>query len=46
MKVDDVIGKFIFEGNTWQFVPGDFNSNESFDLRLDAALDYFHSIDK
>jgi hypothetical protein len=46
MKVDGVIGKYIMNENSWEFLPGDFNSNESFNLRLDAALDYFHSINK
>jgi hypothetical protein len=46
MKVDGVIGKYIMNENSWEFLPGDFNSNESFNLRLDAALDNFHSRNK
>jgi glutathione synthase/RimK-type ligase-like ATP-grasp enzyme len=38
MKVNDKIGRYIFKNNTWIFEEGDFNTNESYDLRLEAAI--------
>jgi glutathione synthase/RimK-type ligase-like ATP-grasp enzyme len=41
MKVNDCIGRYLFENGTWKFEAGDFNTNESFDLRLQVAIKYF-----
>jgi hypothetical protein len=38
MKVDDCIGRYVFESGSWKFEIGDFNSNESYDLRLQSAI--------
>ena len=40
-KVDDKPGRYIFQNNEWLFEPGDFNTNESYDLRLKVALDLY-----
>lgn len=37
MEVDGKIGRYIYN-NGWQFEEGDFNTNESYDLRLEHAL--------
>lgn len=37
-KVDDKSGRFIYTGTQWHFEQGDFNTNESYDLRLEVAL--------
>ncbi|MFM7667107.1 MAG: RimK family alpha-L-glutamate ligase [Bacteroidota bacterium] len=44
MKVDGIIGRYIHSGDKWVFEAGDFNTNESYDLRLEAAIDYYQSI--
>ena len=46
MKVDGKIGRYIHSNNQWIFEEGDFNTNESYDLRLAAALDYLKEIKK
>ena len=38
MLVDDKPGRYLFENETWIFEEGMFNQNESYDLRLDYAL--------
>ena len=41
LEVDGVPGRYVYQGNNWIFEPGDFNSNESYDLRLEAAIELF-----
>jgi len=41
MKVNDCIGRYLFENGTWKFEDGDFNTNESYDLRLQSALELY-----
>jgi len=41
MKIDDKPGRYVFIDGKWVFEAGDFNSNESFDLRLKVAIDMF-----
>lgn len=41
MKVNGEIGRYLHDGKGWVFEKGDFNCNESFDLRLEAAISYF-----
>jgi hypothetical protein len=38
MKVEDSIGRYLFENGEWKFEVGDFNTNESYDLRLQTAI--------
>lgn len=38
MKVDDKIGRYRYINKNWVFEEGDFNTNESYDLRLEHAL--------
>jgi len=37
-KVNDKPGRFLFQNGDWVFQEGDFNTNESYDLRLEAAI--------
>lgn len=37
-KVNEEPGRYIFNNNEWVFQPGDFNSNESYNLRLKEVL--------
>lgn len=37
-KVNDKAGRYIFQNGEWLFEPGDFNTNESYDLRLETAI--------
>lgn len=37
-KVNDKPGRYLYSKNEWIFEEGDFNTNESFDLRLDTAI--------
>jgi hypothetical protein len=46
MKVDGIIGRYLYVNEKWVFEEGDFNTNESFDLRLDAAICYYNSISR
>jgi len=39
MKVDEKPGKFIFNKGKWEFVEGIFNSNNSYDLRVEHILE-------
>lgn len=41
MKVDDCVGRYFFHNESWKFEPGDFNTNESYDVRLQAAIQYY-----
>jgi hypothetical protein len=43
MKVNGEIGRYLHDGKGWVFEKGDFNCNESFDLRLEAAISYFNT---
>lgn len=38
MLVDDKPGRYIFQDEKWMFEPGDFNQNQSYNLRLDYIL--------
>jgi hypothetical protein len=37
-KVNDTPGRYVYQNNQWIFEPGDFNTNESYDLRLEIAM--------
>jgi hypothetical protein len=41
MKVDDCIGRYTFQNGGWKFEAGEFNTNESYDLRLKAAIECY-----
>jgi len=43
LSINDKPGRYRFIDNQWVFEAGDFNSNESYDLRLSAALDLYSS---
>jgi len=38
LAVDGIPGRYLYLNTKWVFEPGDFSSNESFDLRLAAAI--------
>ncbi len=38
MFVDGIPGRYLNKGGNWLFEAGDFNTNESYDLRLDTAI--------
>ena len=38
MLVGGVAGRYIYQDNQWKFEAGDFNTNESFDLRLQSII--------
>jgi hypothetical protein len=38
MKVNDKIGRYTYQKPNWVFEAGNFNSNESYDLRLKNVL--------
>jgi len=38
LEVDAKAGRYLYKSGCWIFEAGDFNSNESFDLRLEAAI--------
>ena len=42
-KVDDKPGRYVYKNNQWYFEAGDFNTNESYDLRLKTVIDLFNS---
>lgn len=44
-KVNDKIGRYFFSDGDWVFEEGDFNTNESYDLRLKTAIDLFKKED-
>jgi glutathione synthase/RimK-type ligase-like ATP-grasp enzyme len=39
MLIDGVAGRYNHDGNKWIFEPGDFNTNESYDLRIRYVLE-------
>ena len=41
MLVDGKPGRYIYINGKWTFEPGDFNSNESYDLRVETILSLF-----
>jgi len=43
MLIENKRGRYIFDNNQWIFEEGDFNTNESYDLRLEAALKLYDS---
>lgn len=45
-KVNDKPGRYLFENGHWVFHEGDFNANESYDLRLSAAIHVYNSKEK
>lgn len=42
MKVNGNIGRYLYLNEKWLFEEGDFNSNESYDLRLEAAIEFYN----
>lgn len=42
-KVNNQTGRYIYNNGSWLFEAGDFNINESFNLRLKVATDLFNS---
>jgi hypothetical protein len=46
MKVNHCIGRYLFENGAWKFEAGDFNSNESYDLRLQSAIELYQQSKK
>jgi glutathione synthase/RimK-type ligase-like ATP-grasp enzyme len=40
-KVNNQPGRYIFQNDQWVFEVGDFNTNESYDLRLQTAIDLY-----
>jgi len=45
-KVNNKPGKYIFNDGTWLFEEGDFNTNESYDLRLKEAIKIYERQNK
>ncbi len=43
LEYNGVPGRFISINGNWQFEEGDFNQNESYNLRLEVALDLYNS---
>lgn len=43
MEVDGIKGRYVFTKGKWIFEEGDFNSNESYDLRLIEALKIYEN---
>ena len=41
LSIDGKSGRYQYIHNQWVFQEGDFNSNESYDLRLETAIDIF-----
>jgi glutathione synthase/RimK-type ligase-like ATP-grasp enzyme len=41
MLVDGIPGRYTYKENRWQFEAGDFNRNESFNLRLDHIIERY-----
>lgn len=42
MKVDRKIGRYVYKENFWQFEEGDFNKNESYNLRIQYMIDFLN----
>ncbi|HQJ82948.1 MAG TPA: hypothetical protein PLM01_10610, partial [Bacteroidales bacterium] len=43
LEVDRKPGRYLFINGEWVFESGDFNMNESYDLRLESAIKLFQS---
>lgn len=43
-KVDGKKGRYLYQNNQWVFEEGDFNANESYDLRLSVAIKLYEQI--
>ena len=43
LEVDGKPGRYRFENGAWVFEEGMFNANESYDLRLEVALELFEN---
>ena len=41
LEVDGKPGRYLYNNNQWTFEEGNFNTNESYDLRLECALDLY-----
>jgi hypothetical protein len=41
MLVDGIPGRYVFADGQWVFEAGDFNTHESFDLRVQTAIDLY-----
>ncbi|MBN8547155.1 MAG: hypothetical protein J0L60_13570 [Ignavibacteria bacterium] len=41
MEVNGLPGRYLFINNEWCFEAGDFNTNESYDLRLQSAIELY-----
>jgi len=41
MTVNNIPGRYIYKNDKWTFESGDFNTNESYDLRLMAAIELY-----
>lgn len=46
LEVNGKPGRFLYENNRWIFEAGDFNTNESYDLRLETAIKLFREKDQ
>jgi len=44
-KVDGKSGRYLYINNKWDFEEGDFNTNESYDLRLETAIKLYMNQD-
>lgn len=42
MIIAGIPGRYRHLDGSWQFEQGDFNANQSFSLRLESALDFYH----
>lgn len=42
-QVNEKSGRYIFKNNQWLFEEGDFNTNESYDLRLNTAIELYEN---
>ena len=43
MEVDGIRGRYVFTNGSWIFEEGNFNTNESYDLRLIEALEIYEN---
>lgn len=43
-KVNEKPGRFLYQDSSWIFEEGDFNTNESYDLRLSEAIKLYNNI--
>ena len=42
LEVNGRAGRYIYNNDQWIFEEGDFNTNESYDLRLETALNLYY----